>query len=54
VHPVAELPAVTAAAGGAVAVVTQGPTPWDTRADVRLDGDVVAELNALVAALGRE
>jgi NAD-dependent deacetylase len=51
VHPVAQLPEVTAAAGGAVAVVTQGPTPWDERADVKLDGDVVAELRGLVAAL---
>jgi NAD-dependent deacetylase len=54
VHPVAQLPGVTAAAGGAVAVVTQGPTPWDERADVKLDGDVVAELRGLVAALERE
>jgi NAD-dependent deacetylase len=42
---------VTHAAGGAVAVVTQGPTPWDHRAAVKLDGDVVAELAALVALL---
>jgi NAD-dependent deacetylase len=54
VHPVAQLPGVTAAAGGAVAVLTQGPTPWDERADVRLDGDVVAELRRLVEALDRE
>jgi NAD-dependent deacetylase len=53
VHPVAQLPGVTAAAGGAVAVLTQGPTPWDERADVRLDGDVVAELRGLVEALDR-
>jgi NAD-dependent deacetylase len=51
VHPVADLPGVTYAAGGAVALVTQGPTPWDRRAAVKLDGDVVAELDALVAAL---
>jgi NAD-dependent deacetylase len=51
VHPVAQLPGITHAAGGAVAVVTQGPTPWDGRAAVKLDGDVVAELGALVAAL---
>jgi len=54
VHPVAQLPGVTDAAGGAVAVVTQGPTPWDGRAAVKLDGDVVAELEALVAVLDRE
>jgi NAD-dependent deacetylase len=54
VHPVAQLPGVTAAAGGTVAVVTQGLTPWDERADVKLDGDVVAELRGLVAALDGE
>lgn len=51
VHPIAQLPGVTRQNGGAVAVVTQGPTPWDGRAAVRLDGDVVVELEALVAAL---
>jgi NAD-dependent deacetylase len=51
VHPIAQLPSVTRQNGGAVAVVTQGPTPWDKRATVKLDGDVVAELEALVAAL---
>jgi NAD-dependent deacetylase len=51
VHPVAQLPGVTRAAGGRVAIVTRGPTPWDDRAAVRLDGDVVAELEALLAAL---
>jgi NAD-dependent deacetylase len=52
VHPIAQLPSVTRQAGGAVAVVTQGATPWDSRAAVKLEGDVVAELEALVAALG--
>ncbi len=51
VHPVAQLPGITRANGGAVALVTQGPTPFDARAAVKLDGDVVAELQALVAAL---
>jgi NAD-dependent deacetylase len=51
VHPIAQLPGVTRQNGGAVAVITQGPTPWDARATVKLDGDVVAELTALVAAL---
>jgi NAD-dependent deacetylase len=51
VHPIAQLPGITRANGGAVAIVTQGPTPWDDRAAVKLDGDVVAELEALVAAL---
>jgi NAD-dependent deacetylase len=51
VHPIAQLPGVTRQNGGAVAVITQGPTPWDGRAAIKLDGDVVAELQALVAAL---
>ena len=51
VHPIAGLPSITREAGGAVAVVTQGPTPWDDRAVVRLGGDVVAELDALLTAL---
>jgi NAD-dependent deacetylase len=51
VHPVAQLPARTLRRGGDVAIVTQGPTPYDTRAALRLDGDVEAELAALVAAL---
>jgi NAD-dependent deacetylase len=51
VHPVAGLPLLTRAAGGAVAIVTQGPTPLDELADIRLRGDVVAELEALAMAL---
>lgn len=52
VYPVAGLPAVTLEHGGKVALVTQGPTPYDHDADVKLDGDVVAELTGLLAALG--
>jgi NAD-dependent deacetylase len=51
VYPVAQLPAVTLQAGGRVAIITQGPTPMDHRAALKLDGDVVVELEALVAAL---
>jgi NAD-dependent deacetylase len=51
VHPIAQLPGVTRSGGGAVAIVTQGPTPWDGRCAVKLDGDVVAELDAVLAAL---
>jgi NAD-dependent protein deacetylase/lipoamidase len=51
VFPVAELPLVTVRAGGHLAIVTQGPTPYDGAATVKLSGDVVAELEALVAAL---
>jgi len=52
VHPVAGLPRLTAAAGGTVAILTQGPTPLDRLAGVRLNGDVVQELQALAGALG--
>ncbi|HEU4658797.1 MAG TPA: Sir2 family NAD-dependent protein deacetylase [Capillimicrobium sp.] len=51
VWPVAGLVDVTMRAGGEVAIVTQGPTPFDDVAAVKLDGDVVDELRALVAAL---
>jgi NAD-dependent deacetylase len=51
VWPVAELPQVTLSAGGALAIVTMGATPYDHRATVKLSGDVVTELEALVAAL---
>ena len=51
VWPVAELPQITLDAGGAIAIVTMGATPYDHRAAVKLSGDVVAELEAVVAAL---
>jgi NAD-dependent deacetylase len=51
VYPVAGLPAITLARGGRIAIVTQGPTPYDGDAAVRLDGDVAEELNAVVSAL---
>jgi hypothetical protein len=34
-----------------VAIITAGETPFDARATAKLTGDVVAELEALVAAL---
>jgi NAD-dependent deacetylase len=52
VHPVASLPARTLARGGAVAIVTKGPTPYDSDAAVRMDGDVVEDLEAIAQALG--
>jgi len=51
VWPVAELPQVTLENGGAIAIVTAGPTPYDARAAVKLSGDVEAELEAVLAAL---
>jgi NAD-dependent deacetylase len=51
VHPVAGLPELTLASGGRVAIITKGPTPYDDDAAVRMDGDVVEDLRAVVAAL---
>ena len=51
VYPVAGLPRLTLAGGGRLALVTQGPTPYDSEAVLKLDGDVVAELDAVLAAL---
>jgi NAD-dependent deacetylase len=51
VYPVAGLPSVTLSGGGRIAVITQGPTPFDGDAAVRMDGDVVADLDAVIAAL---
>ena len=51
VYPVAGLPAVTLEGGGKLAIVTKGPTPYDGDAAVKLEGEVDAELRALVAAL---
>ncbi len=48
VYPVAGLPSLTVANGGKLAIVTQGPTPFDGEAALRLDGDVVAELDAVM------
>ena len=52
VHPVAGLPQLTLDAGGRLALVTQGPTPYDEEAELKLEGEVDAELEALLAALG--
>jgi NAD-dependent deacetylase len=51
VYPVAGLPSVTLGRGGRLAVITQGPTPFDGDAAVRMDGDVVADLEAVLEAL---
>jgi NAD-dependent deacetylase len=51
VYPVAELPALTLGAGGRLAIITQGPTPFDSRCAVRCSGDVVEELDAVLDAL---
>jgi NAD-dependent deacetylase len=52
VFPVADLPYQTLAGGGPIAIITKGSTPLDFRAAVRMDGDVVEELESLAVALG--
>ena len=52
VYPVAGLPDETLAAGGRLAFVNRGPTPFDRRADVRIDGSAGETLRALARALG--
>jgi NAD-dependent deacetylase len=51
VYPVAGLPEETLAAGGRLAIVNRGPTPFDRRADVRIDGAAGETLRALARAL---
>ena len=51
VWPVAGLPEETLAAGGRLAIVTKGPTPYDREAAVKLSGDVEQALEALLTAL---
>jgi NAD-dependent deacetylase len=51
VYPVAGLPELTRSSGGQVAIVTRSATPYDGDAAVRLEGDVVEDLEAVLAAL---
>lgn len=51
VHPVAGLPQLTLEHGGRLAIVTQGPTPYDGEAELKLEGEVDEELVALLTAL---
>jgi NAD-dependent protein deacetylase/lipoamidase len=53
VYPVAGLPEETLAAGGALAIVNRGPTPYDGRADLKVDagaGETLAALATLQRA----
>jgi NAD-dependent deacetylase len=52
VWPVAGLPQETLDAGGAVAIVNRGPTPYDGRALLKAEGAAGDVLEAAVAALG--
>ncbi|HZT52919.1 MAG TPA: NAD-dependent deacylase, partial [Gaiellaceae bacterium] len=51
VYPVAGLPGETLAAGGALAVVNRGRTPWDARAALVVDAGAGETLRALASAL---
>jgi NAD-dependent deacetylase len=51
VHPVAALPGETLAAGGAVAILNRGGTPWDSRAEIVIDAGAGETLRVLAAAL---
>jgi NAD-dependent deacetylase len=54
VYPIAALPDETLAAGGALAIVNRGRTPYDGRATLRVDGAAGEVLPAVVKALGSE
>ncbi len=54
VHPVAGLPQETLDAGGELAIVNRGPTPFDAHASLRLDGSAGEVLPAVVARLRGE
>ena len=47
VFPVAELPSLTLSRGGALAIVTEGPTPFDDVAAVRCGADVADEIQRM-------
>jgi NAD-dependent deacetylase len=51
VYPVAGLPLETLAAGGSLAIVNRGSTPFDARASVTIDGGAGEVLRALADAL---
>jgi NAD-dependent deacetylase len=51
VYPVAGLPGESLAAGGALAIVNRGETPWDSRAELVIDGGAGETLRALAGAL---
>ena len=54
VHPVAGLPGTTLAAGGEVAIVNRGPTPYDRQATVKIDAGAGETLRTLDRQLRSE
>jgi NAD-dependent deacetylase len=53
VWPISMLPDETVASGGDVAIVNRGPTSFDDRAALRIEGGAGETLAALAAAVGR-
>ncbi|HSC73179.1 MAG TPA: NAD-dependent deacylase [Gaiellaceae bacterium] len=48
VYPVARLPEETLSSGGALAIVNRGPTAYDLRADLKVDGEAGKVLGTLL------
>jgi NAD-dependent deacetylase len=53
VYPVAGLPEEALAAGATLAIVNKGPTAYDRRADLKIDGSAAETLSAVAATLLR-
>jgi len=53
VYPVAGLPQEAVEAGARLAIVNKGPTPYDGRADLRIDGSAGDALAGLIRSLER-
>jgi NAD-dependent deacetylase len=51
VHPIAALPEETLQAGGQLAIVNKGPTPYDGRVDLKLEGNAGEILGVVVDEL---
>jgi NAD-dependent deacetylase len=51
VHPVAALPEETLDAGGRLAIVNKGPTPYDERAELKIEANAGAVLGAVAEEL---
>ena len=51
VYPVAGLPDEALAAGAALAIVNRGPTPYDSRADLKIDGGAAETLSGAMRLL---
>jgi NAD-dependent deacetylase len=51
VYPIAALPEETLEAGGALAIVNKGPTPYDGRAELKVEGNAAKILGAVASAL---